>query len=94
MSYQRLLDKVEGSTSGGAEGLHDCFRPLFGKEVRRRDQLEPLAELNAWIEKSVRLDPHTEDAKVSAARFEKRPPPCPLRIFLMADLEPDVRGPL
>jgi len=47
-----------------AEGLDHCFRPLFGKEERRRDQLEPLAELNAWIEKSVRLDPHTEDAKV------------------------------
>ena len=47
-----------------AEGLDHCFRPLFGKEDRRRDQLEPLAELNTWIEKSVRLDPHTEDAKV------------------------------
>jgi len=64
MSYQRLLDKVERSTSGGAEGLDHCFRPLFGKEDRRRDQLEPLAKLNAWIEKSVRLDPQTEDAKV------------------------------
>lgn len=47
-----------------SEGLDHCFRPLFGKEDRRRDQLEPLAELNTWIEKSVRLDPHTEDAKV------------------------------
>jgi hypothetical protein len=47
-----------------AEGLDRCFRPLFGKEDRRRDQLEPLAELTGWIEKSVRLDPHTEDAKV------------------------------
>ena len=47
-----------------AEGLDRCFRPLFGKDERRRDQLEPLAELTAWIEKSVRLDPHTEDAKV------------------------------
>ncbi|MGE3341866.1 MAG: ParB/RepB/Spo0J family partition protein [Vicinamibacterales bacterium] len=47
-----------------SEGLDHCFRPLFGKEDRRRDQLEPLAELNAWIEKSVRLDPHTDDAKV------------------------------
>jgi ParB/RepB/Spo0J family partition protein len=46
------------------DGLDRCFRPLFGKEDRRRDQLEPLAELNTWIEKSVRLDPHTEDAKV------------------------------
>ena len=47
-----------------AEGLDHCFRPLFGKDERRRDQLEPLAELTTWIEKSVRLDPHTEDAKV------------------------------
>jgi ParB/RepB/Spo0J family partition protein len=47
-----------------AEGLERCFRPLFGKEERRRDQLEPLAELNAWIEKSVRLDPRSDDAKV------------------------------
>ena len=47
-----------------ADGLDHCFRPLFGKEDRRRDQLDPLAELNTWIEKSVRLDPHTEDAKV------------------------------
>jgi ParB/RepB/Spo0J family partition protein len=47
-----------------AEGLDHCFRPLFGKDDRRRDQLEPFAELNTWIEKSVRLDPHTEDAKV------------------------------
>jgi ParB/RepB/Spo0J family partition protein len=47
-----------------AEGLDHCFRPLFGKEDRRRDQLEPLAELTGWIEKSVRLDPHTEDTKV------------------------------
>ena len=47
-----------------AEGLEHCFRPLFGKEERRRDQLEPLAELTGWIEKSVRLDPRSEDAKV------------------------------
>ena len=47
-----------------AEGLEHCFRPLFGREERRRDQLEPLAELTAWIEKSVRLDPHSDDTKV------------------------------
>src|SRR2546429_8798011 len=47
-----------------AEGLERCFRPLFGKEDRRRDQLEPLAELTGWIEKSVRLDPRSDDAKV------------------------------
>ena len=28
-----------------AEGLDHCFRPMFGKEERRRDQLEPLAVL-------------------------------------------------
>jgi ParB/RepB/Spo0J family partition protein len=47
-----------------AEGLDRCFRPLFGREERRRDQLEPLAELTGWIAKSVRLDPRSEDAKV------------------------------
>jgi len=33
MSYQRLLDKVEGSTSGGAEGLDHCFRPLLERRI-------------------------------------------------------------
>lgn len=47
-----------------AEGLERCFRPLFGREDRRRDQLEPLAELTGWLEKSVRLDPHSADTKV------------------------------
>jgi hypothetical protein len=59
MSYQRLLDKLRVD-----ERRRRRARPLFPsavwKEVRRRDQLEPLAELNAWIEKSVRLDPHTD----------------------------------
>src|SRR5688572_21221582 len=62
LNYAMRLASVP--TERQAEGLDHCFRPLFGKEDRRRDQLEPLAELNAWIEKSVRLDPHTEDAKV------------------------------
>lgn len=62
LNYAMRLATVPGERQ--ADGLDHCFRPLFGKEDRRRDQLEPLAELNAWIEKSVRLDPHTEDAKV------------------------------
>jgi ParB/RepB/Spo0J family partition protein len=47
-----------------ADGLAHCFRPLFKDEGPRRDQLEPLAHLNTWIEKTVRLDPRSEDAKV------------------------------
>jgi hypothetical protein len=47
-----------------ADGLAHCFRPLFKDEGPRRDQLEPLANLNTWIEKSVRLDPRSQDAKV------------------------------
>ena len=47
-----------------AEGLERCFRPLFGKEDRRCDQLERLAKLAGWLEKSVRLDPHSADTKV------------------------------
>ena len=47
-----------------ADGLDRCFRPLFRNDERRRDQLEPLAQLTEWITKSVRLDPKTEDAKV------------------------------
>lgn len=45
------------------EGLGQCFRPLF-REEPRRDQLEPLANLTAWMEKSVRLDPRSEDVQV------------------------------
>ena len=32
------------------EALAQCFRPLFRDEEARRDQLEPLAQLTAWIE--------------------------------------------
>ena len=46
------------------EALGQCFRPLFRDEEARRDQLEPLAHLNAWIEKTIRLDPRSEDAAV------------------------------
>jgi ParB/RepB/Spo0J family partition protein len=46
-----------------AEGLAQCFRPLF-REEPCRDQLEPLGELTHWIEKSVRLDPRSEDTTV------------------------------
>jgi ParB/RepB/Spo0J family partition protein len=62
LSYATKLASVPADRQ--PEGLERCFRPLFGKEERRRDQLEPLAELSAWIEKSVRLDPRSEDAKV------------------------------
>jgi ParB/RepB/Spo0J family partition protein len=46
------------------EALAKCFRPLFRDEEARRDQLEPLAQLTAWIEKTVRLNPRSEDTQV------------------------------
>ena len=46
------------------EALAQCFRPLFRDEEARRDQLEPLAQLTTWIEKSVRLNPRSEDTQV------------------------------
>ena len=46
------------------EALAQCFRPLFRDEEARRDQLEPLAQLTAWIEKTVRLNPRSEDTQV------------------------------
>jgi ParB/RepB/Spo0J family partition protein len=46
------------------EALAQCFRPLFRDEEARRDQLEPLAQLSAWIEKTVRLNPRSEDTQV------------------------------
>ena len=47
-----------------ADAIAQCFRPLFRDEEARRDQLEPLAQLTAWIEKTVRLDPRSDDACV------------------------------
>lgn len=47
-----------------ADALAQCFRPLFRDEEARRDQLEPLAQLTAWVEKTVRLDPRGDDAAV------------------------------
>jgi len=47
-----------------ADALAQCFRPLFRDEETRRDQLEPLAQLTAWVEKTVRLDPRGADACV------------------------------
>jgi hypothetical protein len=47
-----------------ADGLAHCFRPLFKSEGPRRDQLEPLAYLNDWIERTVRLDPRSTDTKI------------------------------
>lgn len=46
------------------EALAQCFRPLFQDEGASRDQLEPLAQLTAWIEKTVRLNPRSEDVNV------------------------------
>ncbi|MGE3841254.1 MAG: ParB/RepB/Spo0J family partition protein [Vicinamibacterales bacterium] len=46
------------------EALAQCFRPLFRDEEARRDQLEPLAQLTTWIEKTVRLNPRGEDTQV------------------------------
>lgn len=46
------------------EALAQCFRPLFRDEEALRDQLEPLAQLTAWIEKTVRLNPRGEDTQV------------------------------
>ncbi|MGE0123632.1 MAG: ParB/RepB/Spo0J family partition protein [Vicinamibacterales bacterium] len=46
------------------DALAQCFRPLFRDEEARRDQLEPLAQLTAWIEKTVRLNPRSEDAQI------------------------------
>jgi len=46
------------------EALAQCFRPLFRDEEARRDQLEPLAQLAVWIEKTVRLNPRNEDTQV------------------------------
>lgn len=61
LSYALKLATVPAERQ--PEGLEHCFRPLF-REEPRRDQLEPLAELTAWIEKSVRLDPRSEDTQV------------------------------
>lgn len=46
------------------QALAQCFRPLFQDEGASRDQLEPLAQLTAWIEKTVRLNPRGEDVNV------------------------------
>ncbi len=43
--------------------LAQCFRPLF-REEPSRDQLEPVAQLTAWIERTVRLNPRSEDTQV------------------------------
>lgn len=46
------------------DALVQCFRPLFRDEAARRDQLKPLAQLTAWVEKTVRLNPRGEDVQV------------------------------
>ena len=54
------------------EALAQCFRPLFRDEEARRDQLEPLAQLTAWVEKTVRLNPRSEDATCSCRRWRSK----------------------
>lgn len=62
LSYALKLASVPAERQ--AEGLEQCFRPLFRDEEPSRDYVEPLANLTAWIEKSVRLDPRSEDTSV------------------------------
>lgn len=47
------------------EGLEHCFAPLFrGESERQREHLQPLAQLNDWLAKEVRLDPRSQDTNV------------------------------
>jgi ParB/RepB/Spo0J family partition protein len=45
------------------EALDCCFHPLF-REEPSRSHLEPLATLQAWIERNIRLNPRSEDTHV------------------------------
>jgi hypothetical protein len=47
-----------------SDALDICFRPLFRDEGYRRDQLEPLANLTAWLRDNVRRDPHGYDTQM------------------------------
>jgi hypothetical protein len=49
-----------------------CFGPLFRDEEARRDQLEPLAQLTAWVEKTVRLNPAATTPKSSCRHSPSR----------------------
>jgi ParB/RepB/Spo0J family partition protein len=62
IEYARPLARVPAERQ--ADGLTHCFRPLFSEDGPRRDQLEPLATLKGWIEKTVRLDPRSTDTKI------------------------------
>lgn len=62
IEYALLLARVPAERQ--ADGLAHCFRPLFQDQGRSRDQLEPLADLRSWSEKTVRLDPRSTDTKV------------------------------
>jgi hypothetical protein len=62
LSYALKLATVPAEQQ--ADAIAQCFRPLFRDEEARRDQLEPLAQLTTWIEKTVRLDPRSNDASV------------------------------
>jgi hypothetical protein len=60
--YALKIAVVPAKQQEGA--LTQCFRPLFRDEAARRDQLEPLAQLTAWIEEIVRLNPRSEFTQV------------------------------
>ena len=46
------------------EALAQCFRPLFRDEDPRATSWNRVAQLTAWIEKTVRLNPRSEDTHV------------------------------
>ena len=46
------------------EALAQCFRPLFRDEEPRATSSNRVAQLTAWIEKTVRLNPRSEDTHV------------------------------
>lgn len=46
-----------------SDALDLCYLPLLADD-RRREHLRPLRELKEWIERTVRLDPRSEDTKI------------------------------
>jgi hypothetical protein len=84
LSYALKLATV--SRDRQSDALAICFRPLFRDEGYRRDQLEPLANLTAWLRDNVRRDPHGHDTQmllpqlvqqVSATELERHPAALP-----------------
>jgi ParB/RepB/Spo0J family partition protein len=62
LSYALKLATVPRARQSDA--LDICYRPLFRDEGYRRDQLEPLATLTAWLRDNVRRDPHGYDTQM------------------------------